>query len=120
MKSYSSAKYDELRFWSFTAIKDGETCEKHLDGHVQVLRNHRIANITTNNRQWMSLPHVHGIVMETEVRRYEKVRIARLPRLLRYDSFICAFQIIVLFIYEHLFFMQSGSVTDLYDIFSSE
>lgn len=56
----------KLRFRSFTAIKDADTCEKYLDGHVQVLKDYGITNITTNNRQWMSLPNVHGIVAETE------------------------------------------------------
>lgn len=56
----------KLRFRSFTAIKDAETCEKYLDGHVQVLKDYGITNITTNNRQWMTLPNVHGIVAETE------------------------------------------------------
>lgn len=56
----------KLRFRSFTAIKDAETCEKYLDGHFQVLKDYGITNITTNNRQWMSLPNVHGIVAETE------------------------------------------------------
>jgi len=56
----------KLRFRSFTAIHDPETCEKYLEGHVQVLKDYGITNITTNNRQWMSLPNVHGIVAETE------------------------------------------------------
>ncbi|WP_129714928.1 hypothetical protein [Pedobacter sp. SYP-B3415] len=37
-----------------------------MAGHVQVLKDYGITNITTNNRQWMSLPNVHGIVAETE------------------------------------------------------
>lgn len=56
----------KLRFRSFTAIKDSETCERYLEGHVQVLKDYGITNITTNNRQWMTLPNVHGIVAETE------------------------------------------------------
>jgi len=56
----------KLTFRSFTAIHDSETCEKFLAGHVQVLKDYGITNITTNNRQWMSLPNVYGIVAETE------------------------------------------------------
>jgi hypothetical protein len=56
----------KLRFRSFTATKDQETCERYLNGHVQVLKDYGITNITTNNRQWMTLPNVHGIVAETE------------------------------------------------------
>jgi len=56
----------KLKFRSFTAVHDNETCEKFLEGHVQVLKDYGITNITTNNRQWMSLPNVHGIVAETE------------------------------------------------------
>ncbi|WP_162618681.1 hypothetical protein [Pedobacter yulinensis] len=56
----------KLTFRSFTAIKEPETCERYLAGHVQVLKDYGITNITTNNRQWMSLPTVHGIVAEAE------------------------------------------------------
>ncbi len=56
----------KLTFRSFTAINDPETCEKYLEEHVQVLKDYGITNITTNNRDWMSLPNVHGIVAETE------------------------------------------------------
>jgi len=56
----------KLIFRSFTATQEPETCEKYLDGHVQVLKDYGITNITTNNRQWMTLPNVHGIVAETE------------------------------------------------------
>lgn len=52
----------KITFRSFTAIKDQETCEEYLHGHVQVLQDYGITNITTNNRHWMSLPNVHGIV----------------------------------------------------------
>lgn len=56
----------KFTFRSFTAIKDLDTCERYLDGHVQVLRDYGITNITTNNRLWMDLPSVHGIVAEDE------------------------------------------------------
>jgi hypothetical protein len=56
----------KIRFRSFTATKDSETCEQYLNGHVQVLKDYGITNITTNNRQWMTLPNVHGIVAEAE------------------------------------------------------
>jgi hypothetical protein len=56
----------KIIFRSFTAIYDPETCERYLDGHVQVLKDYGITNITTNNRDWMSLPNVHGIVAENE------------------------------------------------------
>ncbi|WP_074605816.1 hypothetical protein [Pedobacter sp. FW305-3-2-15-E-R2A2] len=56
----------KLTFRSFTAVKEPETCERYLEGHVQVLKDYGITNITTNNRQWMELPNVHGIVAETE------------------------------------------------------
>ncbi len=56
----------KLTFRSFTAVNDPETCEEYLAEHVQVLKDYGITNITTNNRDWMSLPNVHGIVAETE------------------------------------------------------
>ena len=56
----------KIKFRSFTAIDDPETCEEYLKEHVQVLVDYGITNITTNNRDWMSLPTVHGVVAEDE------------------------------------------------------
>ncbi len=56
----------KIKFRSFTAVHDQETCENYLAEHVQVLKDYGITNITTNNRDWMSLPNVHGVVAETE------------------------------------------------------
>lgn len=47
---------------TFRAIKEPDTCEKYLAGHVQVLKDYGITNITTNNRQWMEMPNVYGVV----------------------------------------------------------
>lgn len=52
----------KFKFRSFTAINEPEICERYLEGHVQVLRDYGITNITTNNRLWMELPNVHGVV----------------------------------------------------------
>lgn len=52
----------KITFQSFTAIHEPELCERYLEGHVQVLKDYGITNITTNNRLWMELPNVHGVV----------------------------------------------------------
>jgi hypothetical protein len=54
------------RFRAFRAIDDYETCVGFLKGHVKVLIDYGITNITTNNESWMSNPNVYVIVAERE------------------------------------------------------
>ncbi len=51
-------------FKSFRAIKEPDTCERYLQGHVKVLQDYGITNITTNNREWMEMPNVYGVIAE--------------------------------------------------------
>lgn len=53
---------------SFQAIKHPEICELFLKGHVQVLTDYGITNITTNNRQWIDAPNVYVVVALNEDR----------------------------------------------------
>ena len=55
----------KLRMRAFKAIDDPETCKRFLDGHVKVLQDYGITNITTNNSGWMKNPSVYGIVVES-------------------------------------------------------
>jgi hypothetical protein len=56
----------KLRFRAFKATENRELCEKYLDGHVQVLVNYGITNITTNNRDWMKWDTVYCVIAEKE------------------------------------------------------
>ena len=51
-------------FRSFRAIDDYETCVRFREGHVKVLSDYGITNITTNNDDWMFNPKVYVIVAE--------------------------------------------------------
>lgn len=54
-----------IRFRAFKATHDPETCQNFLKGHVSVLEDYGITNITTNNNQWMNMECVYGVVAET-------------------------------------------------------
>lgn len=56
----------KLIFRAFKALGNRDLCEKYLDGHIQVLKNYGITNITTNNRDWMDWDGVYCITAEKE------------------------------------------------------
>lgn len=56
----------KLRFRAFKALGNRELCEKYLDGHVQVLKNYGITNITTNTKDWMDWDGVYCVIAESE------------------------------------------------------
>ncbi len=53
---------------SFQAITNPKVCELFLKGHVQVLTDYGITNITTNNRQWIEAENVYVVVALSEDR----------------------------------------------------
>jgi hypothetical protein len=55
-----------IKFRAFKATNDPDTCQKFLKGHVSVLEDYGITNITTNNNQWMDMDCIYGVVAETE------------------------------------------------------
>jgi hypothetical protein len=52
-------------FRAFRAVDELETCVKYLEGHVKVLEDYGITNITTNNALWMTNPAIYVIVAES-------------------------------------------------------
>lgn len=56
----------KLIFRAFKATENKELCEKYLDGHIQVLVNYGITNITTNNKEWMDWDFVYCVIAEKE------------------------------------------------------
>jgi hypothetical protein len=52
-------------FRAFKAVDELETCVKFLQGHVKVLEDYGITNITTNNALWMTNPSIYVIVAES-------------------------------------------------------
>jgi hypothetical protein len=56
----------KLIFRAFKATENPELCEKYLEGHVQVLINYGITNITSNNKDWMKWDTVYCVIAQTE------------------------------------------------------
>lgn len=56
----------KLIFRAFKALGNRDLCEKYLDGHVQVLKNYGITNITTNTKEWMDWDGVYCVIAEKE------------------------------------------------------
>jgi hypothetical protein len=56
----------KLIFRAFKALGNRDLCEKYLNGHVQVLKNYGITNITTNNSEWMEWDGVFCVIAEKE------------------------------------------------------
>jgi len=52
-------------FRAFRAVDELETCVRFLEGHVKVLQDYGITNITTNNAVWMTNPAIYVIVAES-------------------------------------------------------
>ncbi len=53
---------EKLIFKAFRAVDDAEMCKKYLEGHVSVLRDYGITNITSNNNEWMFHPKMYCVV----------------------------------------------------------
>ncbi len=50
-------------FKAFRAVDEPELCDCYSEGHVQVLRDYGITNITSNNNAWSRLDTVYCIVV---------------------------------------------------------
>ena len=53
-------------FRAFKAVGNRDLCEKYLDGHVKVLLNYGITNITSNTRDWMEWESMYCVIAEDE------------------------------------------------------
>jgi hypothetical protein len=56
---------DRYIFRAFRAVDELTTCVRFLEGHVKVLEDYGITNITTNNALWMTNPSIYVIVAES-------------------------------------------------------
>ncbi len=53
-------------FKAFKATEEPELCQVYAEGHVQVLRDYGITNITSNNQEWTKLDVVYCVVAYDE------------------------------------------------------
>jgi len=56
----------KLKFTAFHPIKDAALSERYIEGHRKVLEDYGITNITSNNRVWLDMETVYGVVAENE------------------------------------------------------
>jgi hypothetical protein len=50
----------------YRAIDEKDTCLKYMEGHVKVLHDYGIVNVTSNNPLWPENPHVYCVVAYDE------------------------------------------------------
>ncbi|MBI1221954.1 MAG: hypothetical protein GC180_05055 [Bacteroidetes bacterium] len=55
-----------FQFKAFRAIDEPEYCREYTEGHVRVLKDYGITNITSNNNEWASLDCVYCVVVYNE------------------------------------------------------
>jgi hypothetical protein len=56
----------KLKFIAFKAVDHPDLCERYIEGHIQVLINYGITNITSNNKEWTTWNCVYCIIAEKE------------------------------------------------------
>ncbi|MGE0562564.1 MAG: GNAT family N-acetyltransferase [Flavobacteriales bacterium] len=53
-----------LKVRGFRAFDEPFLCEKYLKGHIKVLTDYNITNITSNNNLWMKNPNIYCLIVE--------------------------------------------------------
>ncbi len=57
---------EKLIFRAFRAVDEPDTCMRYIEGHVSVLKDYNVTNISTNNNEWMINPNIYGVVAEVK------------------------------------------------------
>lgn len=55
---------EKLKFRAFRAINEHDTCLRYKAGHVDVLKDYGITNVTSNNDEWMHNPNIYCVIAE--------------------------------------------------------
>lgn len=55
----------KYRVFAFRAIDNPKLCEEYIHGHIRVLLDYGIENITSNNQDWVKNPDVYCLGLET-------------------------------------------------------
>ncbi len=55
---------NKFNIFAFRAIDEPELCVQYIEGHVKVLTDYGIANITTNNKTWTNNPNIYCVVAQ--------------------------------------------------------
>lgn len=54
----------KLNFRAFRAINEYDTCLLYKTGHVNVLKDYGITNVTSNNDEWMHNPNMYCVIAQ--------------------------------------------------------
>ncbi len=54
------------KVFAFRAIDEPKLCIQYINGHVKVLTDYGIANITSNNNQWINNPNIYCLGLRSE------------------------------------------------------
>lgn len=55
----------KIKIRAFRAINEYETCVKYKEGHVAVLKDYGISNVTSSKDQWINNPNMYCVIAET-------------------------------------------------------
>lgn len=55
--------YNSFYICAFRAIDDAELCKEYIEGHVKVLTDYGITNVTSNNNLWINNPNMFCVVL---------------------------------------------------------
>lgn len=61
-----SKSLQRFKIRAFRAIDEPVLCEEYIKGHVKVLTDFGIANITSNNNEWTKHPHIYCLGLFSE------------------------------------------------------
>jgi hypothetical protein len=55
-----------IKFSAFRAVDDKALCKEYIEGHVKVLTDYGITNVTSNNPTWLENPNIYCVVARNE------------------------------------------------------
>ena len=54
----------KFSIWAYRAVDEPELCKEYIQGHVKVLTDYGITNITSNNNIWIENKHIYCVVAQ--------------------------------------------------------
>jgi len=56
----------KLKFRAFRAIDEYETCLRYVEGHVSILKDYGVTNVTSSKNEWINNPSIYCVIVESE------------------------------------------------------
>jgi hypothetical protein len=54
----------QFHVWAYRAVDEPELCKEYIRGHIKVLTDYGITNITSNNNTWVENQYIYCVVVE--------------------------------------------------------